>query len=154
MDEPFGALDPVIRAKAQEDLKAIQRRFGTTILLVTHDMEEAISLGDHIAVMDDGKLLQYGPPAEILARPVTEFVERLVGTGERPFRLLSLTDLKTVLQPGDASGDAMPVSASQRDALAELLWSGRNALPVLDGDGRPLGRVTLERLLRKAERPA
>jgi osmoprotectant transport system ATP-binding protein len=48
----------------------------------------------------------------------------------------------------------MPVSASQRDALAELLWSGRNALPVLDGDGRPLGRVTLERLLRKAERPA
>jgi osmoprotectant transport system ATP-binding protein len=154
MDEPFGALDPVIRAKAQEDLKAIQRRFGTTILLVTHDMEEAISLGDHIAVMDDGKLVQYGPPAEILARPVTEFVERLVGTGERPFRLLSLTDLKTVLQPGDASGDAMPVSASQRDALAELLWSGRNALPVLDGDGRPLGRVTLERLLRKAERPA
>lgn len=154
MDEPFGALDPVIRAKAQEDLKAIQRRFGTTILLVTHDMEEAISLGDHIAVMDDGKLLQYGPPAEILARPATEFVERLVGTGERPFRLLSLTDLKTVLQPGDASGDAMPVSASQRDALAELLWSGRNALPVLDADGRPLGRVTLEKLLRKAERPA
>ncbi len=154
MDEPFGALDPVIRAKAQEDLKAIQRRFGTTILLVTHDMEEAISLGDHIAVMDDGKLLQYGPPAEILARPATEFVEKLVGTGERPFRLLSLTDLKTVLQSGDASGDAMPVSASQRDALAELLWSGRNALPVLDSDGRPLGRVTLERLLRKAERPA
>lgn len=153
MDEPFGALDPVIRAKAQEDLKAIQRRFGTTILLVTHDMEEAISLGDHIAVMDDGKLLQYGPPAEILARPATEFVERLVGTGERPFRLLSLTDLKTVLQPGDAGGDAMPVSASQRDALAELLWSGRNALPVLDADGRPLGRVTLEKLLRKAERP-
>ncbi|MFD1793096.1 ABC transporter ATP-binding protein [Ochrobactrum teleogrylli] len=154
MDEPFGALDPVIRAKAQEDLKAIQRRFGTTILLVTHDMEEAISLGDHIAVMDDGKLLQYSPPADILARPATDFVERLVGTGERPFRLLSLTDLKTVLQPGDASGDAMPVSASQRDALAELLWSGRNALPVLDADGRPLGRVTLEKLLRKAERPA
>lgn len=154
MDEPFGALDPVIRAKAQEDLKAIQRRFGTTILLVTHDMEEAISLGDHIAVMDDGKLLQYSPPADILARPATDFVERLVGTGERPFRLLSLTDLKTVLQPGDASGDAMPVSASQRDALAELLWSGRNALPVLDADGRPVGRVTLEKLLRKAERPA
>ncbi|MFK3664209.1 ABC transporter ATP-binding protein [Ochrobactrum teleogrylli] len=154
MDEPFGALDPVIRAKAQEDLKAIQRRFGTTILLVTHDMEEAISLGDHIAVMDDGKLLQYSPPADILARPATDFVERLIGTGERPFRLLSLTDLKTVLQPGDASGDAMPVSASQRDALAELLWSGRNALPVLDADGRPLGRVTLEKLLRKAERPA
>jgi len=154
MDEPFGALDPVIRAKAQEDLKAIQKRLGTTIILVTHDMEEAISLGDRIAVMDDGKLLQYGPPAEILARPATEFVERLVGTGERPFRLLSLTDLKTVLQPGDASGEALPVTASQRDALAALLWSGRKALPVLDGEGRPLGRVTLEKLLHQAERPA
>jgi osmoprotectant transport system ATP-binding protein len=154
MDEPFGALDPVIRAKAQEDLKAIQKRLGTTIILVTHDMEEAISLGDRIAVMDDGKLLQYGPPAEILARPATDFVERLVGTGERPFRLLSLTDLKTVLQPGDASGEALPVTASQRDALAALLWSGRKALPVLDGEGRPLGRVTLEKLLHQAERPA
>ncbi|HHV66646.1 MAG TPA: ABC transporter ATP-binding protein, partial [Ochrobactrum intermedium] len=154
MDEPFGALDPVIRAKAQEDLKAIQKRLGTTIILVTHDMEEAISLGDRIAVMDDGKLLQYGPPAEILARPATDFVERLVGTGERPFRLLSLMDLKTVLQPGDASGETLPVTASQRDALAALLWSGRKALPVLDPEGRPLGRVTLDRLLHQAERPA
>ncbi|KAB2672692.1 ABC transporter ATP-binding protein [Ochrobactrum sp. LMG 5442] len=154
MDEPFGALDPVIRAKAQEDLKAIQKRLGTTIILVTHDMEEAISLGDRIAVMDDGKLLQYGPPAEILARPATDFVERLVGTGERPFRILSLMDLKTVLQPGDASGETLPVTASQRDALAALLWSGRKALPVLDAEGRPLGRVTLDRLLHQAERPA
>ena len=153
MDEPFGALDPIVRLKAQDDLKAIQKRLGTTILLVTHDMEEAISLGDSIAVMDDGKLLQYGTPAEILAHPATEFVERLVGTGERPFRLLSLTDLKTVLQSGEASGDALPVTASQRDALAELLWSGRKALPVHDHDGRPLGRVTLEKLLNQAERP-
>ncbi|OYR20019.1 ABC transporter ATP-binding protein [Brucella thiophenivorans] len=153
MDEPFGALDPIVRLKAQEDLKAIQKRLGTTILLVTHDMEEAISLGDSIAVMDDGKLLQYGTPAEILAHPATEFVERLVGTGERPFRLLSLTDLKTVLQSGEATGDGFPVTASQRDALAELLWSGRKALPIHDHDGRPLGRVTLEKLLNQAERP-
>ncbi|MDT6942169.1 ABC transporter ATP-binding protein [Brucella pseudogrignonensis] len=154
MDEPFGALDPVIRAKAQEDLKAIQKRLGTTILLVTHDMEEAIQLGDHIAVMDDGKLLQYGTPAEILAHPATEFIEKLVGTGERPFRLLSLADLKTILQSGEASGAPIVVSASQRDALAELLWSGRTALPVQDQDGRTLGRVTLEKLLHQAERPA
>lgn len=153
MDEPFGALDPIVRLKAQDDLKAIQKRLGTTILLVTHDMEEAISLGDSIAVMDDGKLLQYGTPAEILAHPATEFVERLVGTGERPFRLLSLTDLKAVLQSGEATGDGLPVTASQRDALAELLWSGRKALPVHDHDGRPLGRVTLEKLLNQAERP-
>ena len=69
MDEPFGALDPIIRAKAQDDLLAIQKRFGTTIVLVTHDMDEAIRLGDRIAVMDKGKLLQYAPPHEIIAAP-------------------------------------------------------------------------------------
>ncbi len=71
MDEPFGALDPIIRTKAQEDLLAIQKRFGTTIILVTHDMEEAVHMGDKIAVMDAGKLVQYARPAEpaISSRP-------------------------------------------------------------------------------------
>ena len=80
MDEPYGALDPVIRAKAQEDLLAIQRKFGTTVVLVTHDMEEAIHLGDTIAVMDKGKLLQCAKPAEIIANPATPFVAELIGT--------------------------------------------------------------------------
>jgi osmoprotectant transport system ATP-binding protein len=62
MDEPFGALDPVIRGKAQDDLLAIQRQFGTTIILVTHDMDEAFHLGDLIAVMSEGKLLQCSTP--------------------------------------------------------------------------------------------
>src|ERR671911_2884952 len=80
MDEPFGALDPVIRGKAQDDLLAIQRRLGTTIVLVTHDMNEAFHLGDRIAVMDQARLLQYATPAELLTRPAQDFVERLVGT--------------------------------------------------------------------------
>ena len=66
---PFGALDPIIRAKAREDLLALQRRLGITVVLVTHDMEEAIAMGDRIAVMDRGRLLQYGTPVEILAKP-------------------------------------------------------------------------------------
>ena len=68
MDEPFGALDPIIRAKAQEDLLDIQRRFGTTIVLVTHDMDEAFRLGDRIAVMSQGRVLQYDRPAVLLTR--------------------------------------------------------------------------------------
>ena len=67
MDEPFGALDPIIRARAQDDLRRIQRRLGSTIMLVTHDMEEAIHLGDKVAVMDGGRLVQYAAPAEIIA---------------------------------------------------------------------------------------
>ena len=69
MDEPFGALDPIIRGKAQDDLLAIQRRFGTTIVLVTHDMEEAFHLGDRIAVMNKARLLQYASPPSSLIAP-------------------------------------------------------------------------------------
>jgi len=153
MDEPFGALDPVIRGKAQMDLVAIRKRLGTTIVLVTHDMEEAIHLGDKIAVMDDGNLLQYATPADILARPATDFVEALIGTADRPFRYLSLSRLDGIVEPGRAEGAPMPVTATRRDALAELLWSGRTGLPVTGDDGALIGRVTRETLIRLAERP-
>ncbi|MER8465763.1 ABC transporter ATP-binding protein [Mesorhizobium sp. M1396] len=154
MDEPFGALDPIIRTKAQEDLLAIQQRFGTTIILVTHDMEEAVHMGDKIAVMDAGKLVQYAKPAEILAKPASAFVETLVGASERPFRLLSLGRVRDAVEKGSAEGEAIPGDASQRDALAELLWSGRPALPVTGADGKPLGRVTVDGLVKRAARPA
>ncbi|RUV49343.1 ABC transporter ATP-binding protein [Mesorhizobium sp. M5C.F.Ca.IN.020.29.1.1] len=154
MDEPFGALDPIIRNKAQEDLLAIQKRFGTTIILVTHDMEEAVHMGDKIAVMDAGKLVQYAKPAEILAKPASAFVETLVGASEKPFRLLSLGRVRDAVETGTAEGEAIPDDASQRDALAELLWSGRPALPVKGADGKPLGRVTVDGLVKRAARPA
>jgi len=152
MDEPFGALDPIIRSKAQTDLLAIQKQFGTTIVLVTHDMEEAITLGSKIAVMDKGKLLQYAPPAEIIARPATDFVNELIGTGDRPFRLLSLDRVLDHVEPGEASGEAIDAQHSLRDAYAECLWSGRSALPVEDS-GQRIGRVTLAKLTELAARP-
>ena len=153
MDEPFGALDPIIRAKAQSDLRAIQRRLGTTIVLVTHDMNEAIHLGDRIAVMDGGRLLQYARPQEIVVRPATEFVGELLGSGERPFRLLSFQSVRDFVEPGDARGAAIAEDVSLRDALEEALWSGRDALPVSDRSGRRIGRVTLATAVRQAARP-
>ncbi len=152
MDEPFGALDPIIRKKAQDDLRAIQRRFGTTILLVTHDMDEAISLGDRIAVMDGGKLLQCAPPEEIIARPADPFVEELLGTGDRAFRLLALQAVADAVEPGEAPGEPVDAGTSMRDAYAEALWSGRDALPVTQ-DGNPVGRVTLAALATHARGP-
>ncbi|WGF87066.1 ABC transporter ATP-binding protein [Marinivivus vitaminiproducens] len=154
MDEPFGALDPIIRAKAQEDLLAIQRRFGVTVVLVTHDMEEAIHLGDRIAVMDGGRLLQYAEPTEILTRPATEFVDELIGTGDRPFRLLSLKAVGDAVEPGEVEGAPIPATRSLRDALSELLWSGREQAPVVGDDGASLGYVTVMGLVRHAARPA
>jgi osmoprotectant transport system ATP-binding protein len=154
MDEPFGALDPIIRAKAQDDLLAIQKHFGTTIILVTHDVEEAIHLGHKIAIMDAGKVVQYASPVEILAKPTTAFVKDMIGTGERPFKLLSLKPVGDAVEAGTAEGDPIPATATQRDALAELLWSGKPALPVMGPDGASLGKVTVDGLVKRAVRPA
>lgn len=153
MDEPFGALDPVIRTKAQEDLLAIQKRLGTTIVLVTHDMEEAIHLGHRIAVMDGGRLLQCASPAEIIAHPADGFVSNLVGSGDRAFRLLSLAQVGDHVEPGEAEGAPIAAAANLREAYAELLWSGRSVAPV-ERDGALVGRITLSTLNRLAARPA
>lgn len=152
MDEPFGALDPVIRSKAQDDLLAIQKRFNTTVVLVTHDMEEAIHLGSRIAVMDGGKLLQYATPEDIIANPATDFVAELIG-GDRPFRMLSLAKVHSLVEPGEAVGEPIAASASLREAYAECLWSGREALPVIE-DGKLVGRISRAVLARRAVRPS
>lgn len=118
-------------------------------MLVTHDMEEAIRLGDRVAVMDAGKLVQYAPPAEIIARPATDFVADMVGDVERPLRLLSLIAVSEVTEPGEAEGEAIAETASLRNALSACLWTGRTALPVTR-DGAPVGRVTLAAIRARA----
>jgi len=152
MDEPFGALDPIIRAKAQADLKGIQRRLKTTIVLVTHDMNEAIQLGDRIAVMDQGRLLQYDRPDEIVVRPATEFVGELLGSGERPFRLLSFRPVRDFIEAGVANGAPIADTTTLRDALEEALWTGRDAVPVADASGAVIGRVTMATVVKQAAR--
>ncbi|MCL7999949.1 ABC transporter ATP-binding protein [Brucella sp. 21LCYQ03] len=141
MDEPFGALDPIIRYKAQADLLKIQQHHGTTIVLVTHDMEEAIRLGTRIAVMNAGKLLQYAPPEEIITQPATTFVHDLLGGEDRVFRLLSLENVLRLIEPGEAQGEAIPSETTLRDALGISLWSGRSALPITR-NGQIIGRIT------------
>ncbi len=153
MDEPFGALDPIIRAKAQEDLLAIQRRFGTTVVLVTHDMDEAFHLGNHVAVMSQGRLLQYDRPAVLLTHPADPFVSRMTGLTDRALRLLSLTTAGDVATPGTVAGPEVQAGASLRDVLSQLLWGGAQAAQVIGSDGRPLGQLTLAAILAHA-RPA
>ena len=148
MDEPFGALDPVIRDKAQHDLQAIQRRFGTTVILVTHDIDEAFRLGDKVAVMSGGRLLQHDRPARLVTHPADPFVSQLVGVGERSLRLLALTPAAELAAPGAVDGPAVPASASLRDALSELLWSGADAINVAGDDGQSPRHVTRAAILR------
>ncbi|MBD8686210.1 MULTISPECIES: ABC transporter ATP-binding protein [unclassified Rhizobium] len=150
MDEPFGALDPIIRAKAQDDLLAIQKKLGVTIVLVTHDMDEAFHLADRIAVMDKGKIVQYGRPAELVLKPATDFVRTMIGERERPLRLLSVATVGDIVEPGQSDGEALPSSTSQRDALSAMLWAGRDTLPVTDETGIITGRIRREVLLLNA----
>lgn len=147
MDEPFGALDPIIRAKAQEDLLSIQRRFGTTIVLVTHDMDEAFHLGDHVAVMSHGRLLQYDRPAVLLTRPADPLVARMTGLADRAMRLLSLTTAGEAAVPGTSSGPSVAASVSLREALSELVWQGAPSAQVINTDGTACGYLTVESIL-------
>ena len=149
MDEPFGALDPIIRAKAQDDLLDIQRRFGTTIVLVTHDMDEAFRLGHHVAVMSHGRLLQYDRPAVLLTRPADPFVSRMTGASDRAMRLLSLTTAGEAALPGASNGPAVASSASLREVLSELVWCGAESAAVMDADGTPRGYLTIAAILAR-----
>jgi len=149
MDEPFGALDPIIRAKAQEDLLDIQRRFGTTIVLVTHDMDEAFRLGGQVAVMSAGRLLQYDRPAVLLTRPADPFVSRLTGVADRALKLLSLTTAGEAALPGVCEGPQVAASVSLREVLSELVWSGARAAAVLGADGTPSGHLTVAAILAR-----
>ncbi|NMN68279.1 ABC transporter ATP-binding protein [Rhizobium sp. 57MFTsu3.2] len=148
MDEPFGALDPVIRGKAQDDLLAIQKQFGTSVVLVTHDMDEAFHLGNQIAVMSAGKLLQCSTPEKILTEPADPFVQQLTGTSDRALKLMSLLPLKDSMEPAKSGlAYALPQSLSLRDALAEMIWQGVGEAAVQNADKAPVGSISMTRLL-------
>jgi osmoprotectant transport system ATP-binding protein len=147
MDEPFGALDPIIRAKAQDDLLDIQRRFGTTIVLVTHDMDEAFRLGKRVAVMSEGRVLQYDQPAVLLTHPADPLVARMIGLSDRAMKLLSLTTAGEVALPGDSDGPKVASSASLREVLSQLLWCGAGSVAVMGEDGRPSGHLSIAAIL-------
>ena len=147
MDEPFGALDPIIRSKAQDDLLDIQRRFGVTVILVTHDIDEAFRLGRHVAVMSQGRLLQHDRPAALISQPADPFVSQLIGAGDRSLKLLSLISAGEIAAPGPAEGPTVAASASLRDVLSELVWSGATAATVTGPGGEAVGQVTLASIL-------
>jgi osmoprotectant transport system ATP-binding protein len=83
LDEPFGALDPLTRDRLQQSFVRIRKQLGLTAIFVTHDMVEALLLGDRIAVMDEGRLIQVGTPGHLLREPATDYVEQLMGTPRR-----------------------------------------------------------------------
>ena len=144
MDEPFGAIDPITRGRLQDEFLRILRGLKKTIVFVTHDIDEAIKMGDRVAILRDGKLIQYETPEGILAQPADAFVASFVGT-DRALKRLALIRADAVIEPAGSvvPAHAIPAQASLRDALALLLTSGADALAVTSAGGETLGTLTL-----------
>jgi ABC-type proline/glycine betaine transport system ATPase subunit len=149
MDEPFAAVDPVTRVALQDEMLRIQRETKKTVVFVTHDIEEALRLASVIAVMERGRLAQWGTPVEVLERPASGFVAEFVGGDGAELKLLGLRRVADRLRPGEAAdGEPLPADASLRDALAAMAARRVDRLPVVDAEGRPLGAITLADLVR------
>jgi osmoprotectant transport system ATP-binding protein len=150
MDEPFGALDPITRDRLQNELLRIHDVEGKTIIFVTHDIDEAIKIGDRIAILREGGVLaQYDTPDAILASPADDFVARFVGA-DRGLKRLALRRLSEIeLDPPDGRVDGAPrtaISTTLRDALSLMLTEGAESLVVVDDADEVKGVLSIHRV--------
>ncbi|MDK2631794.1 ABC transporter ATP-binding protein [Pantoea sp. CS_6] len=152
MDEPFGALDPVTRSALQQEMLRIHQVSGCTIVLVTHDIDEALTLADNIVLLHDGEIVQQGKPLTLLTRPGNDFVRDFFGRSERGLRLLALGQVGSVVRHGEwLEAEPLRADLTLREALSQFISRGTDKLPVVDGDHRPLGVLHFADLLHHAE---
>ncbi|HAX7708812.1 TPA: glycine betaine ABC transporter ATP binding protein YehX, partial [Escherichia coli] len=151
MDEPFGALDPVTRGALQQEMTRIHRLLGRTIVLVTHDIDEALRLAEHLVLMDHGEVVQQGNPLTMLTRPANDFVRQFFGRSELGVRLLSLRSVADYVRREErAEGEALAEEMTLRDALSLFVARGCEVLPVVNTQGEPCGTLHFQDLLVEA----
>lgn len=141
MDEPFGALDPITRDALQELVKHLQKQMGKTVVFVTHDMDEALKLADRIAIMQEGKVVQFDTPDNILANPANEFVEDFIGE-ERLTQ--AQTNLKTVEQIMNRRVITLEIGKTMADAIKVMRAQRVDNLFIIDEDQKLLGILSVE----------
>jgi osmoprotectant transport system ATP-binding protein len=148
MDEPFAAIDPIVRARLQDEFLRLQGEVRKTVVFVTHDIDEAIKVGDRIAILrSGGRLAQYDTPETILKQPADDFIAQFVGP-DRALKALALHTLAELDLHPSTDGVRAPSSTTLRDALALLISVHADVLAVTDAAGRVLGSVTKDDLLR------
>lgn len=139
MDEPFSALDPLIRRDMQDELMALQQKLKKTIVFITHDLDEALKLGDRIALMKDGKVVQIGTPEEILTAPATEYVERFVEDVDK-------TKVLTAEQVMKKPEPVVFIKDGPRVALHRIKEHGISSVFVVDRDFKLIGLLMAEKI--------
>ncbi|MBI1492706.1 choline ABC transporter ATP-binding protein [Halocynthiibacter styelae] len=144
MDEPFSALDPLIRTKLQDELLDLQRDLKRTIIFVSHDLDEAFKLGDRIAIMEGGRIVQCGTPQEIFSNPANEYVADFVAH-MNPLGVLCARD---VMVPVTGTPDHTVAPDMDIRAVMELIGDSTDAVGVKDGD-TIIGQITKDRVLSK-----
>ncbi len=144
LDEPFSALDPLIRADLQTEVLRLQKTQTRTVVFVTHDLDEAIRLADHIAIMENGRIVQIGTPEELVTRPATDYVSRFVAKVS-PARVVRVSSLMTPATGGDATR-GVDAHATISEIAPQLISSGET-LPVIDALGRQIGILDRQRAL-------
>ncbi len=149
MDEPFGALDPLTRTSLQDEMLRIHEQTGKTILFVTHDIDEALKLGDVIALLDHGRLIQSGSPRAFLTQPANDFVRAFVGGDDRGLRLLAIETVRERVRVGEYfAGEPVAATMPLDRALSLMVARGVDRLAVTDDAGTRLGTIHLGDLIR------
>jgi glycine betaine/proline transport system ATP-binding protein len=145
-DEPFSALDPLIRRDMQDEVRRLQEETGKTMLFITHDLSEALRLGDRIAIMRDGAIVQLGTPEELVGSPADEYVENFVRDIPRT-HVLTLRWIMRDPQPGEETeGPELPVTTTMQNAVPLVASSDQPVRAVKDG--KVVGIVDREAILR------
>ena len=151
MDEPFGALDPLIRTALQDEVKRIHQSSGKTIVMVTHDLDEALRLGTHIVLMEQGRIAQVGTPLALLSQPANARVADFVGRSDVGIKLLSLQSAGSLARAeAPQAGPNLPASATLREAVSTLAVHGCTTLNVLDDAGTHAGVLHAADLFNRA----
>ncbi|EGT5762937.1 ABC transporter ATP-binding protein [Cronobacter sakazakii] len=151
MDEPFGALDPVTRSALQQEMRRIHQLLGRTIVLVTHDIDEALGLAEHLVLMDNGEVVQQGTPLALLTAPRNDFVRDFFGRSELGVRLLSLKQVRDFIEPGMVDGAPVAETLTLREAMSVFVERQCEALSVVDATGAHRGVLRFRHLVNQRE---
>jgi len=150
MDEAFSALDPLIRTDMQNILLDLQEELHKTIVFITHDLDEALRIGDEISILRDGGVIQQGDPQSIIMRPADDYISDFIKDINRG-RVL---EVRSIMEKANrATGPKMGIKTPLEDALQQLVSAGKDSGAVIGDDGKTIGKITMANAIAAMARP-